>query len=97
MNATFAAESRGKALALLATAPLKEETSAEVAEQVLLGLVTMAKGDLKQLRTSVVYFDARDAIYASQGVDWDEELKDSGREKAAGKKGREKGVGLCSL
>ncbi len=69
----FAAESTGEAFALLATSPLKEETSAEVAEQILLGLVSMAKGDLKRLRTSVEYFDPRDAIYAFHGVDWDED------------------------
>jgi hypothetical protein len=73
----FATESSGEALAFLATTPLKEETSAEVAEQILLGLLSMAKSDLERLKASVEYFDPRDAIYAFHGVDWDEELGDS--------------------
>lgn len=77
MNATFTAESRDEAFGMLATTPLREESSAEVGEQIFLGLVRMSKGDLKRLRTSVEYFDARDAVYAFHGVDWDEELKDS--------------------
>jgi hypothetical protein len=77
VNETFVLEQSADAFALLATAPLNEETSAETAEAILLGLVSMSKGDLRRLRTSVEYFDPRDALYAFHGVDWDEELKNS--------------------
>jgi len=35
----------------------------------------MAKGDLTRLKSSIDYYDPRDALYAFQGVDWDEVVK----------------------
>ena len=66
------ADQSDAALLLLASAPVED---GEAAEKILLGLMKMAKGDLTRLKSSIDYYDPRDALYAFQGVDWDEVVK----------------------
>jgi hypothetical protein len=68
------ADQSNAALLLLASAPVEDGEAAEI---ILLGLIKMAKGDLTRLKSSIDYYDPRDAMYAFQGVDWDEVLKDA--------------------
>ena len=64
-----------QAIALLESTQLPGERNAATLETIHVGLLRMSKGDLERLRGSLQYFDARDALYAAHGVDWDEESK----------------------